>query len=76
MGRESDSRAVLTGARGGGTNTGRRRCGRGATVGGGEEESRSGGEGFFGGRRGRVGKNPLYPYLVPNYLVPDHRRRP
>ena len=28
---------------------GRRRCGRGTTVGGGEEESRSGGEAFFWG---------------------------
>ena len=76
MGRESGPWAALTGARGGGIDTWRGRCGRGATVGGGEEESRSGGEGFFGGRRGRVEKNPLYPYLVPNYLVPDHRRRP
>ena len=76
MGWESDSGGVLTGARGGGTNTGWRRCGRGATVGGGEEESRSGDEGVFGGRRGRVVKNPLYPYLVPNYLVSAHRRRP
>ena len=76
MGRESDSGAVLTGARGSGTNTGRRRCGRGATVGGGEEESRSGGEVFFGGRRGRAGKNHMYTYLVPNYLVAAGRRRP
>ena len=68
MGRESDPWAALTGARGGGTDTGQYRCGRGTAVGG--------GEGFFGGRRGRVGKNPLYPYLVPNYLVPAHRRRP
>ena len=57
MGRESDPGAALTGARGGGTDTGRRRCGRGVAVGG--------GEGFFGGRRGRVGKKSPVPVFSP-----------
>ena len=47
MGRESDSGATLTGARGGGTVAGQRRCVRGAAVRGGEEEHKGRG-GFFG----------------------------
>ena len=75
MGRESDSGAALTGARGGGTVAGRRRCVRGAAVRGGEEEHKGRG-GFFGRSVLENGeKFPIPPILVPIYLVPAIRRR-
>ena len=75
MGRESDSGAALTGARGGGTVAGRRRCVRGAAVGGGEEEHK-GRRGFFERSARENGENfPIPPILVPIYLVLSIRRR-
>ena len=64
MGRESDSGAALTGARGGGTVAGRRRCVRGAAVRGGEEEHK--------GRRVNGKKNPHSPYFRSNIFGSSH----
>ena len=65
MGRESNSGATLTGARGGDTVAGRRRCVRGAAVRGGEEEHKGRG-GFFGRSAWENGeKFPIPPILVP-----------
>ena len=72
MGRESDSGAALTGARGGGTDTGRRRCIRGARSAAAMRSAR-GGEGFFGRSAREDGeKIPILPILDPKKMSFQH----
>ena len=72
MGRESDSGAALTGARGGGTIAGRSRCVRGAAVRGGEGEHK-GRRGFFGRSAWENGeKIPHSPYFNSNIFGSSH----
>ena len=72
MGREIDSGAALTGARGSSTVARRRRCVRGAAVRGGEEEHKGRREFFGRSAWENGGKFIISPILVPNIFGSSH----